>query len=150
MKLESKRAHPEHCRWAAGFILISGWAAYLRSPKPACNPNAIKSLASKGQPGTVQFSSVAQSCPTLFEPMNRSMPGPPFHHQLLEFTQNACTESVMPSSHLILSSPCPPAPNPSQHQSLFQWVNSSHEVAKVLEFQLQHHSLQRNPRADLF
>ena len=45
-------------------------------------------------------------------------------------------ESVMPSSHLILSSPSPPAPNPSQHQSLFQWVNSSHEVAKVLGFQL--------------
>ena len=59
-------------------------------------------------------------------------------------------ESVMPSSHLIL---CRPllllAPNPSQHQSLFQWVNSSHEVAKVMEFQLQHHSFQRNPRADL-
>ena len=48
-----------------------------------------------------------------------------------------------------LSSPSPPAPNPSQHQGLFQWVNSSHEVAKVLEFQLKHHSLQRNPRADL-
>ena len=45
-------------------------------------------------------------------------------------------ESVMPSSHLILSSPSPPAPNPSQHQSLFQWVNSLHEMAKVLEFQL--------------
>ena len=59
-------------------------------------------------------------------------------------------ESVMPSSHLIL---CHPLlllpPNPSQHQSLFQWVNSSHELAKVLEFHLQHHSLQRNPRADL-
>ena len=47
------------------------------------------------------------------------------------------------------SSPSPPALNPSQHQSLFQWVHSSHEVAKVLEFQLQHHSFQRNPRADL-
>ena len=58
-------------------------------------------------------------------------------------------ESVMPSSHLVLWSPSPPAPNPSQRQSLFQWVNSSHEVAKVLEFQLQHHSLQRNPRTDL-
>ena len=58
-------------------------------------------------------------------------------------------ESVMPPSHLILSSPSPPAPNPSQHQSLFQWVNSSHEVAKVLELQLKHHSFQRNPRADL-
>ena len=58
-------------------------------------------------------------------------------------------ESVMPSSHLILCRPLfllPPIP-PSI--SLFQWVNSSHEVAKVLEFQLQHHSLQRNPRADL-
>ena len=48
-----------------------------------------------------------------------------------------------------LSSPSPPAPNPSQHQSLFQWINSLHQVAKVLEFQLQHHSFQRNPRADL-
>ena len=45
--------------------------------------------------------------------------------------------------------PSPPAPNPSQHQSLFQWVNSSHQVAKVLEFQLQHQSFQRNPRTDL-
>ena len=55
-------------------------------------------------------------------------------------------ESVMPFCHLIL---CSSAPNLSQYQSLFQWVNSSHEVAKVLEFQLQHHSFQRNPRADL-
>ena len=47
------------------------------------------------------------------------------------------------------SSLSPTAHNPSQHQSLFQWVNSSHEVAKVLEFQLQHHSLQRNLRVDL-
>ena len=60
-----------------------------------------------------------------------------------------CIELVMPFSHLILCCPLPPAPNPSQHQSLFQWVNSLHEVAKVLEFQLYHHSLQRTPRADL-
>ena len=58
-------------------------------------------------------------------------------------------ESVMPSSHLILSSPSLPTPNPSQHQGLFQWVNSSHEVAKVLEFQLQHQSFQWTPRTDL-
>ena len=60
-------------------------------------------------------------------------------------------ESLMPSSQpsYPLSSAFPPAPNPSQHQSLFQWVNSMHEVAKVLEFQLQHHSFQRTPRADL-
>ena len=56
------------------------------------------------------------------------------------------SDAIQPSHPL--SSPSPPAPNPSQHQSLFHWVNSLHEVAKVLEFQLQHHSLQRNPRAD--
>ena len=85
----------------------------------------------------VQFSSVAQSCPTLCDPMNRSMPGLPVHHQLLEFTQtrvHRVSDAIQPSHPW--SSPSPPAPNPSQHQSLFQWVNSSHEVAKVLEFQL--------------
>ena len=97
-----------------------------------------------------QIRSVAQSCPTLCDPMNRSMPGLPIHHQLPEFTQTHVhwvSDAIQPSHPL--SSPSRPAPNPSQHQSLFQWVNSSHQVAKVLEFQLQHHSLQRNPRADL-
>ena len=86
---------------------------------------------------TYQFSSVTQSCPTLCDPMNRSTPGLPVHHQLLEFTQthvHRVDDAIQPSHPL--SSPFPPAPNPSQHQSLFQWVNSSHEVAKVLEFQL--------------
>ena len=85
----------------------------------------------------VQFSSVAQSCPTLCDPMNRSPPGLPVHHQLLEFTQthvHRVSDAIQPSHPL--SSPSPPAPNPSQHQSLFQWLNSSHEVAKVLEFQI--------------
>ena len=84
-----------------------------------------------------QFSSVAQSCPTLCDPMNHSTPGLPVHHQLLEFTQthvHQIHDAIQPS-HL-LSSPSPSALNSSQHQSLFQWVNSSHEVAKVLEFQL--------------
>ena len=97
-----------------------------------------------------QFSSLTQSCPTLCHPMNRSMSGLPVHHQLLEFTQthvHRVSDTIQPSNPL--SSPSPPAPNPSQHQSLFQRVSSSHEVAKVLEFQLQHHSFQRNPRADL-
>ena len=82
-------------------------------------------------------SSVAQSCPTLCDPMNSSMPGLLVHHQFLEFTQTHVHQvgDAMQPSHP-LSSPSPPAPNPSQHQSLFQWVNSSHEVAKVLEFQL--------------
>ena len=97
-----------------------------------------------------QFSSVAQSCPTLCNPMNRSMPGLPVHHQLPEFTQthvHRVSDAIQPSHPL--SSPSPPAPNPSQHQSLFQWVNSSYEVAKVLEFQLQHKSFQWTPRTDL-
>ena len=82
--------------------------------------------------------------------MNHSTPGPPVHNQLPEFTQNQAhrvSDAIQPSHPR--SSPSPPAPNPSQHQSLFQGVNSSHEVAKVLELQLQHHSFQRNPRADL-
>ena len=84
-----------------------------------------------------KFSSVTQSCPTLCDPTNRSTPGLPVHHQLPEFTQthvHQVSDAIQPSHPL--SSPSPPAPNPSQHQSLFQWVNSSHEVAKVLEFQL--------------
>ena len=85
----------------------------------------------------IQFSSVAQSCPTLCNPMNRRMPGLPVIHQLPKFTQTHVHwvgDAIQPSHPLL--SPSPPAPNPSQHQSLFQWVNSSHEVAKVLEFQL--------------
>ena len=84
-----------------------------------------------------QIRSVAQLCPTLCDPMNRSTPGLPVHHQLPEFTQTHVhwvSEAIQPSHPLL--SPSPLAPSPSQHQSLFQWVNSSHEVAKVLEFQL--------------
>ena len=98
----------------------------------------------------IQFSSVVQSCPTLCDPMNHSTPGLPVHQQLPEFTQthvHRVRDAIQPSHPL--SSPSPPAPNPSQHQRLFQRANSSHDVAKTLEFQLQHHSLQRNPRADL-
>ena len=82
--------------------------------------------------------------------MNHSTPGLPVHHQLPEFTQthvHRVSDAIQPSYPL--SSPSPLAPNPSQHQSLFQCVSSSHEVDKVLEFQLQHHSFQRNPKADL-
>ena len=96
------------------------------------------------------FSSVAQACPTLCDPMNRCTPGLPVHHHLPEFTQthvHRVSDTIQPSHPWWSLSPS--APNPSQHQNLFQWVNSSHEVAKVLEFQLRHHSFQRNPRADL-
>ena len=85
----------------------------------------------------IQFISVAQSSPTLCDPMNRSMPGLPVHHQLPNPTQthvHRVGDAIQPSHPL--SSPSPPALNPSQHQGLFQLVNSSHKVAKVLEFQL--------------
>ena len=90
-----------------------------------------------------QFSSVTQSCLTLYHPMNRSTPGLPIHHQLLESTQTHVHwvgDAIQPSHPL--SSPSPPALNLSQHQALFQWVSSSHQVAKVSEFQLQHPSFQ--------
>ena len=86
---------------------------------------------------SVQFSSVPQSCPTLCNPVNHSTPGLPVHHHLPEFTQthvHRVGDALQPSHPL--SSPSLPAPNPSQHQGLFQWVNSSHEVAKVFWFQL--------------
>ena len=87
----------------------------------------------------VEFSSVAQSCLTLCNPMNRSTPGLPVHHQLPKSTQTPVHwvgDAIQPSHSL--SSSSPPALNPSQHQGLFKWVSSSHQVAKVLEFQLQH------------
>ena len=98
---------------------------------------------------SVQFRSVSQSCPTLCNSVNHSTPGLPVHHQLPEFTQthvHRISDAIQPSQPL--SSPSPSAPNPSQHQSLFQWINSLHEVTKVLEFQLQHHSFQWTPRTD--
>ena len=82
--------------------------------------------------------------------MNCSTPGLPVHHRLPEFTQthvHRVSDAIQPS-HL-LSSPFPPATQSLPASESFPMVSSSHEVAKVLEFQLQHHSLQRNPRADL-
>ena len=98
----------------------------------------------------VQFSSVAQSCPTHCDPMNCSMPGLPVHQQLPEFTQthvHRFGDAIQPSHPLL--SPSPPASSPSQHPGLFQCVNSLHEVSKVLEFQLQHQSFQWTPKTDV-
>ena len=98
----------------------------------------------------VQFSSVAQSCLTLCNPMDRSTPGLLVHHQLLEFTQTRVhwvSDAIQPSHYL--SSPSPPAFNLSQHQGLFKWVSSSHQVAKVLLFQFQHKFFHRTRRTDL-
>ena len=100
--------------------------------------------------GVTQFSSVQSlSYVWLCDPMDCSMPGFPVHHQLLEFTHthvNRVGDAIQPSHPL--SSPSPPAFNLSQHQGLFKWVNSSHQVTKVLEFQLQHQSFQWIFRTD--
>ena len=98
---------------------------------------------------SVQFSSVAQSCPTLCNPMDCSTPGLPVHHQLPKFTQTHIhwvSDAIQPSHPL--SSSSPPALNLSQHQDLFKWVSSLHLVAKLLEFQLQHQSFQWVLRID--
>ena len=97
----------------------------------------------------LQFSSVVWLCPTLCDPMNRSTPGLTVPHQLLESTQthvHRVSDTIQPSHPL--SSPSPFAFNLPQHQGLFQWVGSSHQVAKVLEFQLQHQSFQWTFRTD--
>ena len=102
-------------------------------PMLLCFHQTWQAIYKKGH----QFSSVAQSYPTLCDPMNCSTPGLPVHHQLLEFPQThiyRVSDAIQP--YHPLSSPSPPAPNPSQHQSLFQWVNSSHDIATGLEFQL--------------
>ena len=96
---------------------------------------------------SVQFS--RSVCLTLRDPMNCSMPSFPVHHQFLELTQTHVhwVSDAIQSSHP-LSSPSLPAFNLSQHQGLFQWVSSSHQVAKVLLFQLQHQSFQWIFRTD--
>ena len=93
---------------------------------PPCRPQA----------GFLRFSSVAQSCPTLCDPMNCSTPGLPVHHQLLELAQTHVRvgDAIQPSHPL--SSTSPLAFNISQHQGLFQRVSFSHHAVKVLEFQL--------------
>ena len=97
----------------------------------------------------VHFSSVAQLCLTLLDPIDCSTPGFPVHHQLLELAQTHVrrVSDVIQPSHP-LSSPFLPAFNLSQHQGLFQWVSSSHKVARVLELKLQHQSFQWIFRTD--
>ena len=96
------------------------------------------------------ISSVGQSCPILCDPMNCSTPGLPVHHKLLELAQthvHQVSDAIQPSHPLLSSSP--PAFDLSQHQGLFQWISSSHQVAKVLELKLQHQSFQWIFRTDL-
>ena len=102
------------------------------------------------QCSSVQSSSVAQSYLTICDPINHSMPVLPVHHQLPESTQTQVYwvgDAIQPPHPLL--SPSPPALNLSQHQGLFKWVSSPHQMAKILEFQLHHQSLQWTLRADL-
>ena len=98
---------------------------------------------------SVQFSSVTQLSPTLCDTLDCSTPGLPVHRQLPEFTQTHIHwvgDAIQPSH--ALSSPSLPAFNLSQHQALFKWVSSSHQVAKLLELQFQHQSFQWVFRTD--
>ena len=130
--------------WANQFMMIITWLQNKNKIIKQVKNDTIKNyhyyfkswlfLSASTILSSVQFSrSVVSPC----DPMNCSTPGLPVHHQLLEFTQTHVhwvSDAIQPSHPL--ASPSPPVPSPSQHQSLFQWVNSSHEVAKVLEFQL--------------
>ena len=114
-----------------------------------CSSTALVLTISGDWHPSQSVSSVAQLSPTLCNPMDCSTPGFPVHHQLLELTQTrVCwvSDAIQPSHPLL--SPFPPAFSLSQHQGFFQWVGSSHQVAKVLELQLQHQSFQWMFRVD--
>ena len=130
--------------------LISGWLINCQGNYHSGDSSDLKirTVTSWGQG---EFSSITQWCPTLSDPMDCSVPGLPVHHQLPELTQShvhRVGDTNQPSHPL--SSPSSPVFNLSKHRGLFQWVSSSHQMAKlwVLEFQLQHQSLQWIFRTD--
>ena len=137
------------CVWGGQGVYVGGvgwrlriWASLMMGFEPH--------HSQRGNSGCVQFNSVAQLCLTLCDPMNRSTPGLPVHYQLPEFIQTHVhwvSDAIQPFHPL--SSPSPPTLNSSQCQGLSRWVSSSHQVAEVLEFQLQHQSFQWTPRTDL-
>ena len=130
------------CRFIQSHSILSG-------SKNSCPTyHFVLYFRSKTKNLSIQFRSVAQSCLTLWDPMNRSTPGLPVHHQLPESTQtpvHRVGDAIKPSHPL--SSPSLTF-NLSQHQDLSKWVRSSHQVAKGLEFQLQHQSFQWMFRTD--
>ena len=135
-------AHHLHYQSITGTPLQSLTSFYHLSNKWSKPPSSLLCI--------ITVSSVAQSRPTLCNPVDFSMPGLPVHHQLPKFAQTHVhwvSDAIQPSHPL--SCPSPPAFNLSQHQGLFQWVTSCHQVAKVLEFQLQDQSFQWTPRTDL-
>ena len=125
------------CQNQIDHILCSQrWRSSIQSAKP--RPGADY--------GSDQFSSLAQSCPTPCDAMNHSTPGLPVRHQLPQSTQTHVHwvgDAIQPSHPLLSLSP--PTFNLSQHQGLFKWVSSSHQVAKILEYQLQHQSFHEYP-----
>ena len=126
---------PNSCRNPG--VCCPTWDAMVRTP--------IRRALTGGRwhhhASSPQFSSVAQSCLTLCNPMDCGTPGFPVSNTISwSLLKLMSIELVMPSNHLIPPSSSSPAFNPSQHQGFFQWVSSSHQVAKVLEFQLQHQS----------
>ena len=144
MKRKGTHRHRTDCWLSRG---RGGWEGRTGSLGLADGNAHIYRMDKQGSTGehrklySNQFSSAAQSCPTLCDPMDCSTPGLPVHHHLPELTQthvHQVGDAIQPSHPL--SSPSPPAPNPSQHQGLFQWVSSLHQVAKGLELQLQHQS----------
>ena len=155
---ESREPPPEPVGWAGCACLLSRsvmsdslqpqWTVAHLAPLSGCN--FYRWQATNPLPTVVQFNSVAQLCLTLCNPTDCSTPGLPVHHQFLEPTKTHVrwVGDAIQQSHP-LSSPSPPACNLSQHQGLFQWVSSSHHVAKGLEFQLQHQFFQWTPRTDL-
>ena len=150
----TERGHVLRC-WTFAIILSSvPRLSQHVEQKAASEAGRIHEAAADSWGGFIsylfQFSSVTQSYLTLCDPMNCSTPGFPVHHQLLESTQthvHRVGDGIQPSHPL--SSLSPPALNLSQNQGLFKWVSSLHQVAKVLEFQLQHQSFQWTPRTDL-
>jgi len=135
-----------------GTCRVSGEITFLIPGIVICVFSLYPTVSSRDSNYTYkQFSLVTQSCPALCDPINCSTPDFPVHHQHLDPTQT----HVHPVSLAIqpchpLSSSSPPAFKLSQHQSLFQWVSSSHQVAKVLEFHVQHQSFWWIFRTDFF
>ena len=139
-------------------MLQRKFSVLLRNPNDCITPFSL--LCMQGMAGTLlwkaeilfcqqRFSSVAQSCLTLCNLVECSTEGFPVHHQYPELAQthvHPVSDAIQPSQPL--SSPSPPAFYLSQHQGLFQWVSSSHQVANVLEFQLQYQSFQWIFRTD--
>ena len=125
-------------------------ATYIFSPKDRFKQWLIRGKGKVGKKQPLQLNSLTQLRPTLCNAMECTTSGLPVHLKLPEFTQTHVHwvgDAIQPSH--TLSSPSPRALNLSQHQGLFKWVSSLDQVAKVLEFQLQHQSFQWTPRTDL-